>query len=108
MIDFRALALSLPSTVEQAHFDSPSFRVAGKIFAQLSADGQGGLVKLSPERQEWMLATFPGRCAAPPHWGRFGWTHLDWKHLPSELLKDLLAESWRAVAPGKLSRMDLP
>jgi hypothetical protein len=108
MTDFRAMALSLPSSVEQAHFDSASFRVAGKIFAQLSADGQGGLVKLSPERQEWMLATFPDRCAAAPHWGRYGWTRLEWRLLPSELLKDLLGESWRAVAPRTMSRMDLP
>jgi hypothetical protein len=108
MIDFRALALSLPSSVEQAHFDSASFRVAGKIFAQLSRDGRSGLLKLSPERQEWMLATFPDGCTAEPHWGRYGWTRLDWKHIPSELLKDLLAESWRAAAPRKMSRIDLP
>ncbi len=47
MSDFRAIALTQPSAIELDHFGAPSFRVNGKIFAQLSQDGEMGLVKLS-------------------------------------------------------------
>jgi hypothetical protein len=99
--DFRTLAMSLPKVSELPHFDSASFRVNGKIFAQLSGDGLKGLVKLSADRQEWALQTFRDHCSAEPHWGRYGWTWLAWATLPTDTLNELLAESWRAVAPRK-------
>ena len=35
--DFRAVALSLPESVEGMHMDHPDFRVGGKIFATAQA-----------------------------------------------------------------------
>jgi len=100
--DFRAMALALPLATEQDHFGAPSFRVKGKIFAQLSADGAAGLVKLSPRMQEWALSTYPDQCWSEPNWGRHGWTRLTWMSLPSEVVRDWLAQSWRAVTPRSL------
>ena len=95
-------ALGLPSAVEQDHFGGPSFRVNGKIFAQLSGDGATGLVKLKPQQQEWAVATFPTNCFVEPHWGRYGWTRLALRGLPFDLVCDLVAQSWRAVTPKKM------
>jgi len=100
---FRKIALALPEAQEQAHFDTPSFRVRGKIFAQLSTDGLNGLIKLPPERQEWLITTQPEACRAEPGWwGRHGWTWLKWNALASDQLEELITESWRMVAPRDL------
>ncbi len=99
MTDFRSLALALPEAVEQDHFGSPSFRVGGKIFAQLSADEDVGLVKLARPIQEAFVCSHPEDCWAEEQWGRYGWTRLRWRNLPSETVSDLLNQSWRAVAP---------
>ena len=100
--NFRDMALALPHATEQDHFGAPSFRVNGKIFAQLSADGAAGLVKLSLLTQEWALSTYPDQCWSEPNWGRHGWTRLTWMALPSEVVGDWLAESWQAVTPRSL------
>jgi len=100
--DFRRLALSLPEVVEQDHFGSPSFRVQGKILAQLSADGCDALVKLSPDLQASMLFSYPNDIWAEPQWGRFGWTRVRWRNLPDGIVSNLLAQSWRAVASRTL------
>lgn len=102
MDDFRHMALGLPLAVEQPHFGSPSFRVNGKIFAQLSADGATGLVKLPQPQQAWAVATYPEMCIVEPQWGRHGWTRLVLAEIPADLLRELLAQSWRSVTPRAL------
>jgi predicted DNA-binding protein (MmcQ/YjbR family) len=44
---FRDLALSLPDTVEQPHFEKTSFRVSKRIFATLSEAKNLVVIKLS-------------------------------------------------------------
>ena len=101
MDDFRALALSQPEAIEQDHFGSPSFRVQGKIFAQLSADGNEALVKLPINVQGSVLAAYPNDSWPEKHWGKHGWTRIRWRRLPREIVFDLVTRSWRAVAPRK-------
>ena len=55
--DVRKLALALPEAEEQAHFDKPSFRVRGKIFATLWEKEKRAVLKLSLEEQD---ANSPG------------------------------------------------
>jgi hypothetical protein len=101
---FRAAALAMPHAVEVPHFDATSFRVAGKIFAQISADLQTGIVKLSPGMQEWATNTYPDLCSVEPSWGKHGWTRIRLAGLGDELRGELLGASWRAVAPKTLQR----
>lgn len=102
--DFRALALALPETTEADHLGAPSFRVAGNIFAQLSADGATGLVKLPLPQQAARVAAEPQRFWLPQHWSQFGWTHVRLADLAEPDMRHLLAASWRLVAPKKLAR----
>jgi hypothetical protein len=97
--DFRAFALALPSVTEQDHFGRPSFRVSGKIFAQLSHDGGTAIVKI-PAAQQWLIDTYPGTRCSAGRWGQSGWTEFAWAEMPAGLLEDLLRQSWEAVAPG--------
>jgi len=100
-----ALALSLPETEEQDHFGSPSFRVKGKIFAQLSALNGAehrALVKLSAADQAALTMTDPDTFSPVPQWGQHGWTYVQLATVEKSLLRSLLIQSWRHVAPRKL------
>ena len=100
----RDLALSLPHAEERDHFGSPSFRVGGKIFAQLSARTHQParvLVKLSSADQAALSMSDPATFASVPSWGRHGWTYLNLATIDASLLRDLLWQSWRLVAAKK-------
>ena len=104
-MDFRQQALALPGAVEVPHHGAPSFRVSGKIFAQLSADESTALVKLSRFLQEWGASTFPDACTPEAgRWGAAGWTRLRWRDIPEKDIAEMLGFSWKCVAgtdPGK-------
>jgi hypothetical protein len=73
---FRALALSLPGAVEQAHQAHPDFRVNTKVFATLGYPDDGhAMVKLTPEQQAVLVAAEPAMFRpANGAWGRRGST----------------------------------
>ncbi|WP_293394616.1 MmcQ/YjbR family DNA-binding protein [Nevskia sp.] len=99
------LALSLPEAEERDHFGSPSFRVTGKIFAQLSArdhEEQRVLVKLSAADQAALTMSDPDTFSAVPQWGQHGWTYVQLATVEESMLRGLLIQSWRQVAPKKL------
>ena len=100
----RELALSLPDAEERDHFGSPSFRVGGKIFAQLSKqDGEAprALVKLSSADQAALTMSDPVTFSLVPSWGRHGWTYIELATADASMLHDLLWQSWRGVASRK-------
>jgi hypothetical protein len=102
----RKLALSLPGAEERDHFGSPSFRVQGKIFAQLSAQGKTerrAVVKLSPADQAALMALDPEAFSSIPHWGKHGWTYARLDSVAAALFKDALVKSWRQVAPKEFA-----
>src|SRR5947209_8674279 len=101
--EFRAFALAVPLATEQDHFGRPSFRVNGKIFAQLSQDGGKAVLKI-PAAQQWLISSFPGACASPGRWGESGWTELPWRSIPVEVLQDLLRQACEAVEQGRPSK----
>ena len=76
--DFRRIALSLPEATEGAHMGHPDFRVRNKIFASLGVpDAAWGMVKLTPEQQEILMAAEPAAFKpAAGAWGRRGSTHV--------------------------------
>lgn len=102
----RGFAMSLPEVVERDHFGSPSFRVGGRIFAQLSKEGTEparALVKLAVADSEALMMSRPDIFSAVPQWGRHGWTHVSLATVEESMLRDLLLQSWRMVAPKRLA-----
>jgi predicted DNA-binding protein (MmcQ/YjbR family) len=98
----RELALLLPDTEEQDHFGSPSFRVGGKIFAQLSAAAEPrgrALVKLTMADQTALTLMDPKSFAPEPQWGRHGWTRIELASVEPSTLQRLLQQSRQLVAP---------
>ncbi|MCE3288871.1 MAG: hypothetical protein K0R83_883 [Caulobacter sp.] len=101
--DIRALALSLPLAEEHPHFDRPSFRVQGKIFATLPPGGEEVVLKLLPEIKESLKQSDPAAIRAlPGGWDRGGWTLIAIGSMDDEKLADLIRLAWRQVAPKKM------
>jgi len=61
--------------VEGSHMAHPDFRVGGRIFATLQPDGKRGMVKLTPDQQQEVIASSPSTFEpASGAWGRQGCT----------------------------------
>jgi predicted DNA-binding protein (MmcQ/YjbR family) len=104
--DIRRLALALPEAVEAAHFDIPSFRVAGKIFCTIHMDRPRMMVKLDPEDQANLSAGHPGVVEpVPGYWGRKGSTFVAYESADEALIWALLEMAWTRVAPARLRRL---
>jgi hypothetical protein len=100
----RRLALKLPDAVEQPHFDFPSFRVRGRIFATARLNQPLAMLKLPVEVQQAMLVEHPEAFSLPPGaWGRNGATFVDTSQVDRALLADLLLTAWANVAPKTLA-----
>ena len=100
---FRALALSLPGAEEKSHFGKPDFRVRNKIFAGLTEQPQRGYFKARPELQDELAASAAGVFApAQGGWGKSGWTYVELPKVELALLRELLADAWKLIAPAKL------
>lgn len=100
----RKTALSLPEVTEEPHFEKLSFRVNKKIFASYDQLHHRACVKLSEIDQNVFSAynkniIFP----VPNKWGKQGWTFVDLKKVPKEMLADALRTAYCEVAPKKLS-----
>ncbi len=106
----RRLCLALPAAHEVEAWGEPTFRVRNKMFAMYAASNNhhgGGRhavwCKASPVNQRLMVEAAPDRFFVPPYVGPSGWIgvwldgKIDWKELG-----DLLADSYRMIAPKKL------
>jgi hypothetical protein len=99
----RALALSLPGAEESSHFDTPDFRVRGKIFATLT-EPHRMVVRIDPNDQAVLLAADPETFSpCPGAWGLKGWTIVQLASVDPEVLHDLLVDSWRRLVPRKVA-----
>ncbi len=97
--DFRKAALKLPDTMEGAHMGHADFRVGGKIFATLGyPDDTYGMVKLTPEQQEILVAAEPDMFApVPGGWGKRGATRVILADLDATTLTSALEMAWRNI-----------
>jgi hypothetical protein len=99
--DVRRIALSMPESYEEPHFDIPSFRVNRKIFCTIHMDRPRIMLKLDPEDQH-NLADGEAIEAVPGYWGRTGGTFVWFEKLAPERLPDLMRLAWANVAPKRL------
>ena len=104
----RAICLALPEATEKIAWGEPTWRVRGKLFAQLDDHHHGAdhLAVWLPAplgEQEAMVFTDPVRFFRPPYVGSRGWVGVridrksDWA-----LLARLVEQAYRMVAPPRL------
>ena len=104
----RAICLALPETTEKIAWGEPTWRVRGKLFAQLDDHHRGAdhLAVWLPAplgEQEAMVFTDPQRFFRPPYVGPRGWVGMRIDGRPSWTQVASLVEcAYRLVAPPRL------
>ena len=107
----RAICMSLPEAVEKPFggHTNPSWRVRDKIFASFSDNEYYGgretlTCKGAPGAQAALVGGQPDQFFVPPYSGPKGWigVRLD-RAVDWELVEELVRDSYRMIAPKKLS-----
>jgi predicted DNA-binding protein (MmcQ/YjbR family) len=101
----RAICLALPETTEKVAWGEPTWRVRGRLFAQLDDHHHGAdhLAVWLPAplgEQEAMIFTDPARFFRPPYVGQRGWIGVRIDRRPRwALVARLVEQAYRQVAP---------
>lgn len=99
--EFRDLLASLPEVIEKPHWDRASFRIRNKILATLD-EAQGlAVLKLSLADMEALTTAQPEVFRAGP-WKHQGWTEVQLNAVDASLIRNLLWDTWRRMAPKTL------
>lgn len=97
----RRYALSLPGAQEQDHWEKPSFRVGGKIFAVLREAEGNLLVKTSPDARMELTALEPEIYSLPPTFQNTNYMLVRMALIGPGEMERLLEQAWRCVAPKR-------
>jgi hypothetical protein len=101
----RAICLALPDTTEKIAWGEPTWRVRGKLFAQLDDHHHGAdhLAVWLPAplgEQEAMIFTNPVRFFRPPYVGGRGWVGVRIDRRPNwTVVAKLVKQAYGMVAP---------
>jgi predicted DNA-binding protein (MmcQ/YjbR family) len=104
----RAICLALPEATEKIAWGEPTWRVRGKLFAQLDDHHHGAdhLAVWLPARlgeQEAMIFTDPARFFRPPYVGPRGWVGVRIDRRPNwTQVASLVEQAYRQVATPRL------
>lgn len=100
--EFRAIALGMPGSVENAHNNHPDFRCGKRIFATLGyPDDTCAMVKLTPEQQEVLVGAEPDVFQPiKGAWGRRGSTRVILAELDEATAASALRMAWLNLAGG--------
>lgn len=104
----RAICLALPETTEKVAWGEPTWRVRGRLFAQLDDHHHGAdhLAVWLPAplgEQEAMIFTDPARFFRPPYVGLRGWVGVRIDRRPDwALVARLVEQAYWQVAPPRL------
>jgi hypothetical protein len=100
---FQKLALAMPEAAAASHFDTPDYRVAGKIFATAGRKDGRAVLKLTIDQQQMLCEAEPAMFApVDGGWGRKGWTNIILAKADTATAKSALWMAWRNTAPKKL------
>ncbi|WP_203070214.1 MmcQ/YjbR family DNA-binding protein [Falsiroseomonas ponticola] len=98
----RRICLALPEAQEIETWETPTFRIRGRIFALVQDDGVW--LKAPKGSQEILLEAAPDRFFRPPYLGHKGWVGVrlggaaDWAEVAA-----LVRRSFSLVAPRRLA-----
>ena len=104
----REICLALPETTEKIAWGEPTWRVKGKLFAQLDNHHHGAdhLAVWLPAplgEQESLIFLDPQRFFRPPYVGQRGWVGVRIDGRPAwALVAGLVKQAYREVAPPRL------
>ncbi|MFF0813877.1 MmcQ/YjbR family DNA-binding protein [Rhodococcus sp. NPDC003318] len=101
--DVVAAASRLPEVEESTWYRTPALKVAGKGFARLRSEAEGGLVLMCGlDEKEALLASGDPAFHTTPHYDGYGAILVDLETVDHDQLVELLTEAWRLKAPKRL------
>lgn len=103
LAEVRRMALSLPETTEEPHFNYSSFRVGGKIFATVPPEGEHVHVFVGEEQREQALALEPSSLEKLLWGKRVVGLRITLKNARPATVAKLLSQAWTGKAPRRLA-----
>jgi hypothetical protein len=103
--DVVGMAMALPEVEESTWFRTPSLKVAGRSFARLRSEAEGGVVLMCDlGEKDALLASGDPAFYTTPHYDGYGAILIDLDRVDSEQLAELVEEAWRRKAPARLRK----
>ena len=89
----------MQDAVEGAHMGHPDFRVNNRIFASLHSQNRFGMVRLTPDQQQRLIAEHPEAFAPESGaWGRSGGTRVMLTEVDEDTLGEAMTLAWQNLA----------
>ncbi|MBK1784708.1 MmcQ/YjbR family DNA-binding protein [Prauserella cavernicola] len=103
--DVVAMGSRLPEVEESTWYRTPALKVAGKGFARLRTESEGGLVLMCGlDEKAALLESGDPAFYTTPHYDGYGSILVDLAAVDEDQLGELIEESWRLKAPARLRR----
>ncbi|MFI6096513.1 MmcQ/YjbR family DNA-binding protein [Lentzea sp. NPDC051213] len=103
--DVVTTASRLPEVEEATWFRTPSLKVAGKGFARLRTEAEGGLVLMCGlDEKAALLASGDPAFYTTPHYDGYGAILVDLTKVDPEQLAELIEQAWWIKASARLRK----
>ena len=93
---------SLRSVGEGTSYGTAALKVRGKLFVRLKEDGDTIVLRTDSFERDHLLATAPATFFITDHYRDYPWVLVRLATVRTELLRELLEDAWRHVAPKKI------
>jgi hypothetical protein len=101
--DVVRLASALPEVEAATWYRTPALKVAGKGFARLRTEAEGGLVVMCGlDEKAALLDSGDAAFFTTPHYDGHGSIIVELERVDVDQLRELLEEAWRLKAPRRL------
>lgn len=99
------MATELPEVAESTSYRTPALKAAGKSFARLRTEAEGGLaLRCEMVEKEALLAAGDPAFYTTPHYDGHPYILIDLNRVDPGQLRELLDAAWWLVAPARLAR----
>ncbi len=104
--DVVTMASRLPEVEESTSYRTPSLKVAGKGFARLRTEAEGGLMLMCGlDEKAALLASGDPAFYTTPHYDGYGSILVDLAKVDAGQLAELVEQAWRLRASVKLRKL---
>jgi len=97
-------ALSLPGVEESTSYGTAALKVRGKLLVRLKEDGATLVVGTTFADRDHLLRDEPDALFLTDHYRDHEWILVRMARVKVALLRSLIEDAWRRVAPAKLVR----
>lgn len=104
--DVVAIGTGLPGVEESTSYRTPALKVAGRTFARLRTEAEGGLMLFCGlDEKAALLASGDPAFFTTAHYDGHGAILVDLDRVDDDQLTELIRDSWRDKAPARLRKL---